>query len=82
MSIIKRMLGVAGHSHVKTPNMDKLALRELILKMPTVNFLYVFLQELILATGRYNVEIGYWDNANPYDGKIQAGDIKGYGRKL
>ena len=21
----KRMLGVAGHSHVKTPNMDKLA---------------------------------------------------------
>ena len=29
----KRMLGVTGHSHVKTPNLDKLANEGVLLKM-------------------------------------------------
>ena len=68
------MLGVTGHSHVKTPNLDKLANEVCFLKMLTVIHICVP-SRAILATGRYNAQIGYWDNADPYDGKIPSWGI-------
>ena len=68
----KRMLGVAGHSHVKTPNMDKLAFEGTYFENAYCNSPICVPSRAILATGRYNAEIGYWDNANPYDGKIPS----------
>ncbi len=68
----KRMLGVNGHSHVKTPNMDKMAKEGVIFQNAYCNSPICVPSRAILATGRYNCEIGYWDNADPYDGKIPS----------
>jgi choline-sulfatase len=68
----KRMLGVSGHSHVKTPNLDKLANEGVLFENAYCNSPICVPSRAILATGRYNAEIGYWDNADPYDGKIPS----------
>ena len=68
----KRMLGVSGHSHVKTPNLDKLASEGVLFENAYCNSPICVPSRAILATGRYNAEIGYWDNADPYDGKIPS----------
>ena len=66
----KRMLGVSGHEFVKTPNLDKLAKDGSFFENAYCNSPICVPSRAILATGRYNAEIGYWDNADPYDGKI------------
>ena len=68
----KRMLCVSGHSHVQTPNLDKLANQGTLFENAYCNSPICVPSRAILATGRYNAEIGYWDNANPYDGKIPS----------
>ena len=68
----KRMLGVSGHSHVKTPNLDKLANEGILFNNAYCNSPICVPSRAILATGRYNAEIGYWDNADPYDGNIPS----------
>ena len=68
----KRMLGVVGHSHVRTPNLDKLASEGVLFENAYCNSPICVPSRAILATGRYNAEIGYWDNADPYDGKIPS----------
>lgn len=68
----KRMLGINGHSHVKTPNMDKMAKEGSIFQNAYCNSPICVPSRAILATGRHNCEIGYWDNADPYDGKIAS----------
>ena len=67
----KRMLGVAGHSHVKTPNLDKLASEGVLFENAYCNSPICVPSRAILATGRYNAEIGYWDNADPSKLKIR-----------
>ena len=64
------MLGVSGHEFVKTPNLDKLAKDGSFFENAYCNSPICVPSRAILATGRYNAEIGYWDNADPYDGKI------------
>ena len=66
------MLGVSGHSHVKTPNLDKLANEGTLFNNAYCNSPICVPSRAILATGRYNAEIGYWDNADPYDGNIPS----------
>ena len=68
----KRMLGAVGHSHVRTPNLDKLASEGVLFENAYCNSPICVPSRAILATGRYNAEIGYWDNADPYDGKIPS----------
>lgn len=68
----KRMLGAVGHSHVKTPNLDKLSSEGVLFENAYCNSPICVPSRAILATGRYNAEIGYWDNADPYDGKIHS----------
>ena len=66
------MLGAVGHSHVRTPNLDKLASEGVLFENAYCNSPICVPSRAILATGRYNAEIGYWDNADPYDGKIPS----------
>jgi choline-sulfatase len=63
-------LSCAGHSFVKTPHLDALAARG-------TRFTNAFTPSPIcvparaaLATGRWVHEIGYWDNAMGYDGRV------------
>jgi choline-sulfatase len=65
-----RAMGCAGHSFVKTPNLDALAARG-------VRFTDAYTPSPIcvparasFATGRYTHETRLWDNAMPYDGSI------------
>jgi choline-sulfatase len=65
-----RALGCAGHQFVKTPHLDELAARG-------TRFINAFTPSPIcvparaaLATGRWVHDIGYWDNAMGYDGRI------------
>jgi choline-sulfatase len=65
-------LGCAGHPFVQTPNLDALAERG-------TRFTNAFTPSPIcvparasLATGRWVHEIGYWDNAMGYDGRVRS----------
>lgn len=65
-----QVMGCAGHPFVTTPHMDALAARG-------TRFTNAFTPSPIcvparaaLATGRWVHQIGYWDNAMGYDGRI------------
>ena len=65
-----QVLGCAGHPFVKTPHLDALAARG-------TRFVNAFTPSPIcvparasLATGRWVHQIGYWDNAMGYDGRV------------
>ena len=67
-----RVLGCAGHPWVRTPNLDALAARG-------TRFTNAFTPSPIcvparasLATGRWVHDIGYWDNAQGYDGRVRG----------
>lgn len=72
-----RVMGCAGHPWVHTPNLDALAARG-------TRFTNAFTPSPIcvparasLATGRWVHDIGYWDNARGYDGRV-----RGWGHEL
>lgn len=65
-----RVSGAAGHRLARTPNLDRLAARG-------TQFLRAYTPSPVcvparasLATGRWVHEIGYWDNAMGYDGRV------------
>ena len=65
-----RVSGVAGHRLARTPNIDRLATRG-------TRFVRAYSPSPVcvparasLATGRWVHEIGYWDNATGYDGRV------------
>jgi choline-sulfatase len=67
-----RVMGCAGHPWVHTPNLDALAARG-------TRFTNAFTPSPIcvparasLATGRWVHDIGYWDNAMGYDGRVRG----------
>lgn len=71
------VLSCAGHPWVRTPNLDALAARG-------TRFTNAFTPSPIcvparasLATGRWVHDIGYWDNATGYDGRV-----RGWGQAL
>lgn len=63
-------LGCAGHPLVKTPNLDKLAASGTRFRSAYTNGPICIPARASFATGRYTHEIGYWDNAHPYDGRV------------
>jgi len=65
-------LGCAGHPTVQTPNLDQLAARGTRFANAYTNSPICVPARASLATGRYVHDIGYWDNAFPYDGKVQS----------
>jgi choline-sulfatase len=72
-----KMLGCAGHPMVRTPNLDRLAARGTRFSAAYTTCPICVPARASFATGRYVHEIGYWDNAIAYDGRVQ-----GWGHRL
>jgi len=73
----RAMMGCSDHPHVKTPNLDALAKNGTRFTNAYTNCPICVPARASLATGRYNHEIRYWDNAIAYDGRIS-----GWGHRL
>ena len=68
----KKMLGCYGHPTVRTPNLDKLAKRGVRFSNAYTPSPICVSARASAATGRYVHEIGCWDNASAYDGKVAS----------
>src|ERR1043166_1638397 len=68
----KRVLGCEGHSTVKTPNLDMLAVRGTRFANAYTNCPICVPARASFATGQYVHKIRYWDNAIAYDGRVAA----------
>jgi choline-sulfatase len=65
-----RVMGCAGHPFVKTPHMDALAARGTRFTNAYTPSPICVPARAALATGRWVHQIGYWDNAMGYDGRV------------
>src|SRR5688500_6407139 len=72
-----RALSCAGHPVVRTPNIDRLASRGTRFTSAYTPCPICVPARASLATGRYVHDIGYWDNAMGYDGRVP-----GWGARL
>lgn len=67
-----RVLGAAGHALARTPHLDRLAARGTRFTSAYTTSPICVPARAGFATGRYQYEIGYWDNADPYDGAVPS----------
>lgn len=65
-----RVMGAAGHPLAHTPNLDRLAARGVRFTNAYTPSPVCVPARASLATGRWVHEIGYWDNATGYDGRV------------
>ena len=65
-------LGCAGHPFVKTPHLDSLAARGTRFTQALTPSPICVPARAALATGRWVHDIGYWDNAMGYDGRVPS----------
>jgi choline-sulfatase len=65
-----KLLGCAGHALVETPNLDALAARGTRFAAAYCNSPVCIPARAAFATGRYIHQVGFWDNADPYDGSV------------
>jgi choline-sulfatase len=66
------MLACYGHPVVKTPNLDGLARRGTRFTWCWTPSPVCIPARASFATGKYIHQIGFWDNADPYDGSIPS----------
>lgn len=64
--------GCYGHPYVKTPNIDRLAARGTRFTRCSTPSPICVPARASFATGRPVHEIGFWDNAHPYDGSVRS----------
>jgi len=67
-----RALGAAGHALAQTPNLDRLAVRGTRYTSAYTTSPICVPARAGFATGKYNFQIGYWDNADAYDGAVPS----------
>jgi choline-sulfatase len=67
-----KFLGAAGHPFIETPNLDALAARGTRFASAYTTCPICVPARAAFAVGRYVHEIGYWDNADAYDGAIPS----------
>jgi len=67
-----RALGAAAHPLARTPHLDRLAARGTRFSAAYCTSPICVPSRAGFATGRYPHEIGYWDNADPYDGAVPS----------
>lgn len=67
-----QVLGAAGHALARTPHLDRLAARGSRFTSAYTTSPICVPARAGFATGRYQHEIGYWDNADPYDGAVPS----------
>jgi choline-sulfatase len=66
------MMGCYGHPLVRTPNLDRLAARGTRFTSCWTPSPVCIPARAAFATGKYIHQIGFWDNADPYDGSIPS----------
>ncbi len=67
-----KLLGCAGHPLVKTPHLDRLAARGTRFTRTYCGSPVCIPARAVFHTGRYIHEVGFWDNADPYDGSVTS----------
>ncbi len=67
-----KVLGCHGNPIARTPNIDALAARGTLFSNAYCNSPVCIPARATFATGRYINEIGYWDNADPYEGSVKS----------
>jgi len=67
-----RAMGVAGHALAQTPNLDRLARSGTRFTSAYTASPICVPARAAFATGKYNYQIGYWDNADAYDGAVPS----------
>lgn len=68
----QKAAGCYGHSFVKTPTIDALAASGTRFTNAYTNSPICVPARASFATGRPVHDIGYWDNAHPYDGRVEG----------
>ena len=67
-----KVMGAAGHPFITTPHLDALAARGARFTQASTPCPICVPARAALALGRYNHEIGYWDNADAYEGAVPS----------
>jgi choline-sulfatase len=67
-----RVLGCAGHPVIHTPNLDALAARGTMFTSTYTTSPVCIPARAGFACGKYIHQIGFWDNADAYDGSIPS----------
>ena len=67
-----RAMGAAGHALARTPNLDRLAARGTRFTAAYCTSPICVPSRAGFATGMYPHQIGYWDNADPYEGAVPS----------
>jgi choline-sulfatase len=67
-----RVLGAAGHALARTPHLDRLSGRGTRFTAAYCTSPICVPSRAGFATGKYPHQIGYWDNADPYDGAVPS----------
>ncbi len=67
-----KILGCYGHPMVRTPNLDSLAANGTRFAAAYTTSPVCVPARAAFATGRYVHQIGFWDNADPYDGSVPS----------
>jgi choline-sulfatase len=67
-----KIMGCAGHSIVRTPNLDRLARSGTMFTSAYTTCPVCVPARAAFAVGKYVHQIGYWDNADAYDGAIPS----------
>jgi choline-sulfatase len=68
----KKVTGCYGNRVIDTPNIDSLAARGVKFDAAYTCSPVCVPARASFATGLYNNQIGYWDNADPYDGAVDS----------
>ena len=67
-----KVLGCHGHPMVRTPNLDALAAGGTRFSAAYTTSPVCVPARAAFATGKYVHQIGFWDNADPYDGSVPS----------
>src|SRR6185503_7069903 len=67
-----RALGAAGHRLARTPHLDRLAARGARFTSAYVTSPICVPSRAGFGTGKYQHQVGYWDNADPYEGAVPS----------
>src|SRR5881394_387769 len=67
-----RFMGAAGHALAQTPNLDRLAARGTRFTGAYTTSPICVPARAGFATGKYPHQIGFWDNADAYDGSVPS----------
>lgn len=67
-----KIMGASGHPIVKTPNLDALAREGTMLTSAYTTSPVCVPARAAFALGKYVHQVGYWDNADAYDGALPS----------